>query len=229
MPLGESPEALVETLPRWVREALESAQPGAFGGEGPLDPAVIDRLVEHAACLARWQNLTSLIGSGTWREAAVRHYEESLWGLSLSSDSGRMVDLGSGAGFPGLVLAAARPQAEVHLIEGRQRKAAFLRQAAYRMGLPNVTVHAVRIEQLASARGRSSQARLRGVDCITLRAIRLGEEEWHSLLPLLTPSARILRWEGADELDPELPFRRLRQVTLPSGDHRQIAIYEALV
>jgi 16S rRNA (guanine(527)-N(7))-methyltransferase RsmG len=64
----------------------------------------------------------------------------------LLPDAGAIADLGSGAGFPGLVLAAAAPDREIHLVESDRRKAAFLIEAARLLGLSRLRVHATRIE-----------------------------------------------------------------------------------
>ena len=65
--------------------------------------------------------------------------------------TGPIADLGSGGGLPGLVLAAALPDREVHLVESDRRKAAFLIEAAGTLGLAQVKVHPQRIEQAAPA------------------------------------------------------------------------------
>ena len=98
--------------------------------------ARLDRFVE---LLLKWQKTTNLIASSTIRTLWTRHIADSLQLLDLAPDARLWVDMGSGAGFPGLMIASAlceRPGAEVHLIESNARKAAFLREAAALTGSP---------------------------------------------------------------------------------------------
>ena len=96
--------------------------------------------------LGAWNHRINLVGPGSPEEWWSRHIDDSLQLVPLlPPGDGPIADLGSGGGFPGLVLALAldRP---VHLVESDQRKCAFLREAIRAIGLHNATVHAVRIE-----------------------------------------------------------------------------------
>ncbi|HXT21605.1 MAG TPA: RsmG family class I SAM-dependent methyltransferase, partial [Thermoanaerobaculia bacterium] len=122
--------ALPEIPPAAFAEAVRAAAPE------PLPSETVDRLHAHYEELRRWSTRLSLIGPGTAAEVIERHFGESLAALPhLPEPSGRLVDLGSGAGFPGLVLAAARPGWAVTLVEAQERKWAFLQAAARRAGL----------------------------------------------------------------------------------------------
>jgi 16S rRNA (guanine527-N7)-methyltransferase len=110
----------------------------------------LDRLIAHAETLTRWQARINLVGPSTLPALWHRHFLDSAQLVPhLPPDSGRpILDFGSGAGFPGLVLAimSGRP---VHLVESDTRKAAFLREAARAAGVSNrVTIHATRVERL---------------------------------------------------------------------------------
>jgi 16S rRNA (guanine527-N7)-methyltransferase len=107
-----------------------------------------ERLNTYADLLRKWQRSINLVGPRTIDDLWNRHFTDSAQLLPLIPPSARvLVDFGSGAGFPGLVLAILGV-AEVHLIESDQRKATFLREVARATGTP-VTVHAKRIEQVA--------------------------------------------------------------------------------
>jgi 16S rRNA (guanine(527)-N(7))-methyltransferase RsmG len=104
-----------------------------------LPEAVLAVLEEHYWLLLRWNrkiNLTRIVNL----EDAVRfHYGESLFlGVNLPAGLRRAVDLGSGAGFPGLPIAVLLPSVEVVLLERDHRKAAFLKEAT--RSIPNVRV-----------------------------------------------------------------------------------------
>ena len=117
-----------------------------------------DRLEALVTTLERWQKAINLVGKTTMGDVWRRHILDSaqLKGL-IPAEAKTLTDLGSGAGFPGLVVAALRPDLDVTLIESDARKAAFLGEAARRMGLekpPKIVIG--RIEAVAPARATSS-------------------------------------------------------------------------
>jgi 16S rRNA (guanine527-N7)-methyltransferase len=163
----------------------------------PLSDRAVDALFAHYGELALWNRRTNLIGPGTAGEILARHYGESLAALPLLPAGARVgLDLGSGAGFPGIVLAAAVPGLEMMLAEARERKWAFLAAAARRAALPCRCLD-VRV-QLPLPAGLPES-----IDVITSRALRLSPETWSALARRLTTDGRVLLWVG--EHDPELP------------------------
>jgi 16S rRNA (guanine527-N7)-methyltransferase len=97
--------------------------------------------------LARWQRIKNLVGPETLAGVWSRHIADSIQLLDLAPGSQTWLDLGSGAGFPGLVVAIAGAERglHVHLVESNARKCAFLRHVA-RVTKAPVTVHPVRLE-----------------------------------------------------------------------------------
>ncbi|MFL6194200.1 MAG: 16S rRNA (guanine(527)-N(7))-methyltransferase RsmG [Thermoanaerobaculia bacterium] len=163
----------------------------------PLDKRAIDALHAHYRELVLWNRRTNLIGPGTSAEILARHYGESLAALPLLPQNARAgLDLGSGAGFPGLVLAAVRPGLEMTLAEARERKWAFLASAARKAALPCRCLN-VRV-QVPLPPGIPER-----IDVITSRALRLSPETWSALAERLSGDGRVLLWAG--ELDPDLP------------------------
>jgi 16S rRNA (guanine527-N7)-methyltransferase len=107
--------------------------------------AKLDLLVTE---LQRWQEIKNLVGSATLKEVWTRHIADSLQLLALEPAARRWLDLGTGAGFPGLVIAitlAERPGGDVHLVESNSRKCAFLRHVSRLAGAP-ATIHERRLE-----------------------------------------------------------------------------------
>jgi len=102
------------------------------------------RLILYVEELRRWQRVTNLVGPKTLAEVWDRHIADSLQ-LADLAEGEVWADLGTGAGLPGLVLAIARPEIKVHLVESDGRKGAFLRQAARRTAA-NVAIWDGRIE-----------------------------------------------------------------------------------
>ncbi|MEO7794891.1 MAG: RsmG family class I SAM-dependent methyltransferase, partial [Thermoanaerobaculia bacterium] len=161
----------------------------------------------------------ALIGPGAKHELFERHYAESLAALPWlpAESAGRLVDLGSGAGFPGWILAAARPDLEVTLVEARERKWAFLATAARRARLSCRCLNArVSERSLAEIPDR--------IDLVTVRALRLEARTWSALLPHFAPGGRVLLWSGGIVEPPPPPFVAGRTLAL-SGSHRFLREY----
>jgi len=102
--------------------------------------------------LRRWQAIKNLVGPATLDHIWDRHIVDSLQLLELAPEARTWIDLGSGAGFPGLVLAIAGQERglKVHLVESNSRKCAFLRQIARLTGA-SATVHEARLETVISS------------------------------------------------------------------------------
>jgi 16S rRNA (guanine527-N7)-methyltransferase len=118
----------------------------------PVSRETADRLDRLVELLLRWQQTTHLIAPLTVPNLWTRHIADSLQLLGLAPDAKVWVDLGSGGGFPGLVVACAladRPGACVHLVESNAKKAAFLREAVRVTGAPAL-VYATRLEKIAN-------------------------------------------------------------------------------
>src|ERR1041385_760663 len=152
--------------------------------------ARLDVFVDH---LLRVAPHLSLIARSTLPNVWTRHVADSLQLLSLAPDAKCWIDLGSGAGFPGLVIACAladRPNLKIHLVESIGKKAAFLREAAEQLKLPAI-VHAVRIEDF----GKNLQFR---PDVVTARALAPLDELLKLAQPLLRTGALGLFPKGQD-------------------------------
>jgi 16S rRNA (guanine527-N7)-methyltransferase len=157
-----------------------------------------ERLSRFVAFLLDRQRTTNLIASSTIPIIWTRHVADSLQLPALAPDARRWVDLGSGGGFPGMVIACAlaqTPGAHVHLIESIRKKAAFLRDAVRETAVP-ATVHHGRIEDIAP--------RLAGeTDIVTARAVAPLKELLTMINPFLERGAQALLMKGQD-VDAEL-------------------------
>jgi 16S rRNA (guanine527-N7)-methyltransferase len=138
-----------------------------------------DQLEALVHTLGRWQKAINLVGKATLEDIWIRHILDSAQLLPLVPKGAQhLVDLGSGGGFPGLVMAALRPGLDVTLIESDARKGAFLGEAARRMGLkkqPKVVVS--RIEAAPATKA----------DVVTARA--------------LAPLGQLLAWAAPHRAD----------------------------
>lgn len=152
-----------------------------FAPFGRLSEVQLDQLQAHYALLGRWNarlNLTRILSE----EDSVRfHYCESLFlGRFLPAGQLRIVDVGSGAGFPGLPVAILRPECHVTLVESHQRKSVFLREAS--RDLRNVSVIAARAEEVAdhfdwTISRAVSPAEVRKLRLSDRLALLMGEED----------------------------------------------------
>jgi 16S rRNA (guanine527-N7)-methyltransferase len=164
----------------------------------PVSRETIARLDRFVVELLTWQAKINLIAPSTVPQLWTRHIADSLQLLALAPQAKIWVDFGSGAGFPGLVLAcvlAEKPGARVHLVESNTRKAAFLREAARVAGAPAV-VHPVRIGDFLNNPPES-------VEIVTARAVAPLVELLSAAYPLLTNGAQGLFPKGQD-VDAEL-------------------------
>jgi 16S rRNA (guanine527-N7)-methyltransferase len=152
--------------------------------------ARLDRFVD---LLLRWQAKTNLVAPSTLPQLWSRHISDSLQLLDLNPAAKTWVDLGSGGGFPGVVLACALAEkagASVHLIERNTKKAAFLREALRVTDAPG-TVHLADIGDIVDRIGGH-------VDCVTARAVAPLNELLGFAEPLVKRGAKALFLKGQD-------------------------------
>ena len=123
----------------------------AVGEVPPYAPhaQATERLSAYRDLLLRWTTRINLLADRTHADIDARHIEDSLQLVPLLPPKGPLADLGSGGGLPGLVIAIAQPDREVHLVESDRRKSAFLVDATARLGLRHVRIHPTRIEAVA--------------------------------------------------------------------------------
>ena len=124
-------------------QALSAAE---FQQATAVSRETLERLQTYLALLARWQKKINLVGPSTLADPWRRHVLDSAQLLPHIAAGSTLVDLGSGAGFPGLVL-AIMAQLDVHLVESDLRKTVFLQEAARLTGTV-VEIHNQRIESL---------------------------------------------------------------------------------
>lgn len=99
--------------------------------------------------LQLWSEVTNLVSQTDTDTIIRKHLLDSLAVASLLPSVGRLLDLGSGAGFPGLVLAIVQPDREIVLIETRRKRVSFLKEVARKAKIPNLKVYEGRAEALA--------------------------------------------------------------------------------
>jgi len=113
--------------------------------------AQLETFKTYAALLQKWQNAVNLVSPGSLDDIWQRHFADSVQLAGLIRPGSTCLDFGSGAGFPGMVIAIALRDkgVAVHLVESNARKCAFLRDVARRTGTP-VEIHVGRVEEIAA-------------------------------------------------------------------------------
>jgi 16S rRNA (guanine527-N7)-methyltransferase len=132
------------------------------------------------------------------------HVADSLTGLEFAElrEAGKIADIGSGAGFPGLVLAVALPESQVDLIESVGRKCEFIQQAIETAGIPNANVINARSEEVATGERRDSY------DAVTARAVGRLSTLAELASPLLREKGVLVAWKGKRDPDEEAQLAR---------------------
>ena len=176
-------------------------------------PALCARLAAYVELLQRWNarlNLTALDASDHGLDrlvieplAAARHAARG--GL-------RIIDIGSGGGSPAIPLHMSLGAARLVMVEARQRKAAFLREAIRRLDLADCTVENGRFETLAARPDWQ-----RACDLLTVRGVRIGAAELQRLERFVAPGGQLFLFRSAtaDALPAEAPPPLERRAELP--------------
>ena len=153
-----------------------------------LDEGQKSQLVTHYSMLCRWNqrlNLTRIIAP---HEAARLHYAESLFGASFIAGRATLLDIGSGAGFPAIPIAVAKPQVQVTALDANQKKSLFLKEVKDELNLDNLRVVTSRLDEFDWA----------GQELLTSRALDRAEEVLPSLIDRLKPGQRLMLFCGPD-------------------------------
>ncbi|MEA2835227.1 MAG: rRNA (guanine527-N7)-methyltransferase, partial [Methylobacteriaceae bacterium] len=184
----------------------------------PLTRAEQKRLKIYEALLIRWQGMLNLVSTASLPQLWTRHIIDSAQLRDIAPRAIRWADLGSGGGFPGMVIAillAETPGAEVHLIERDKRKAAFLQTVSRETGAAAI-VHPARIEAIVPG--------LQQIEIVTSRALAPLTQLIDWSMPLFQRGAtglflkgRTVQEEIATASDPKLDLSTLPSRTDSSG------------
>ena len=187
---------------------------GLSGLELDIEPEARSRLIAHLELLEKWNRVHNLTSVRDARKAVSVHTLDSLSVLPYLPD-GRILDAGSGAGFPGIPVAIARPSSQVDLLDSNHKKCAFLRQALAELGLKNAKVHCERLESWRPAWR---------YDCIVSRALAEIPEFVADSAHLLAPHGVIAAMKGVHPFDeigripPDFRVQRVHALTVPGLD-----------
>jgi 16S rRNA (guanine527-N7)-methyltransferase len=168
--------------------------PEAFASAFAVSRETVEALSLYADLLRQWGRVQDLVAPSTLDDIWHRHIADSAQVFPLGNGAKTWADLGTGAGFPGLVIAILGrdiPGFQVHLYESSNRKCSFLREVARRTGAP-VDIQCIRIEQLAT------QRTVVPVEFVTARALAPLASLLGLARPLLRDTTRALFLKGRE-------------------------------
>jgi 16S rRNA (guanine527-N7)-methyltransferase len=162
-----------------------------YGGNALTDSQLAS-LAKYLELLKKWNQTVPLTSIENDTEVVARHFGESIFpGSHLPMSRGRLADVGSGAGFPGLPLKIASPELQVTLLEPNLKKCAFLREVQSILGLSNVEVVRSRYEDFHAAPG--------SFDFVCSRALGGYKRLLLWCKALLKPGGQVILWLGTED------------------------------
>lgn len=157
-------------------------------------PALAAAIRQYMELLLRWNQKISLTSITDPLEMLQRHFAESMFAArAIPIVHGRLVDIGSGAGFPGLALKLVAPELEVTLIEPSLKKSAFLAEVVRILGLTGVKIVSKRIEELGGLEGCA--------DFVTCRAVRPNKRLLAWARSTLAVDGKFVLWVGTEDAE----------------------------
>ena len=185
-----------------------------------LSEPQLSQIQRYIACLVFWNQRVSLTSVTDLEEILERHFAESLIGVPLiGSPEGRLADVGTGAGFPGLALKIALPNLQVFLIERNTKKCAYLSEAIRFLNLDRVTVIRSEFESISPAEPK--------FDSIAARAIGSHKDLLRWATGRLTPNGKVLLWLGEKDslsLSQTTNWRWDPPISIPHSQSRVILV-----
>ena len=187
----------------------------------PLWAAQREQLMDYLALMAKWNGVYNLTSLRDPMQMVTHHLLDSLAAVSAFEGAQNVLDVGAGGGLPGIVLAIARPDMKVSLIDTVHKKTAFLTQVKAELGLSNVTVYTMKVQDLKAG----------PFDVITSRAFADLSDFVNWSGHLLQEGGRFIALKGtapADEqerLPGEWKVRELRPIKVPKVEAERHLVF----
>lgn len=185
-----------------------------------LDETRLRTISKYIDLLLKWNARINLTAIRTPEEIIQRHFGESFFVanyLLAQGTVGDAIDLGSGAGFPGVPFAVLAPQVPITLIESNHKKATFLKELGFFLGLANVTIFADRAEKYSKM-----------ADLVIMRAVERFDKTLPLAVQLVKPQGRIALMIGSGQVDTARELSKKinwgDSVTVPGGYSRMLFV-----
>lgn len=206
-----------------MNNPLTLLRKGAEILEIPLEEDAVEKMGAYARRLLEWGRRTNLTSIFEPADVIERHFLDSLTVLKVMPETtNTAVDIGSGAGFPGMVVKIARPELRLSFIEPNTKKLVFLKVVANDLGLRDLTFHNMPFERLV---------RKEEFDCVLSRAFSSDKRVLGSFATFLHPAGSLVRMTGPALRNADLALDSFRIVktwegALPlSGQYRRVILY----
>ena len=188
------------------------------------DQTVCERIRVYLGLLLQWNEKISLTAVRRPNEILSRHFGESMFAASaVPVDGGRLADVGSGAGFPGLALRLICPELHVVLIESNTKKAAFLAEVSRSLKLTDVVVLSCRFEEATIEPG--------SLDFIASRALTPSRELLLWARRCLSPDGKLVLWTSAEAvslISSHTPWKWFEPMPIPQSKQRALLVGQPL-
>lgn len=191
-----------------------------------LKPETVEKMAGHLRLLLEWTKITNLTAIRNPADAAVYHFLDSLTVLKiLPKNASQLLDVGSGGGFPGVVIAVALPDLKITLLDPNPRKIIFLKEVGRQLRLYNITYLNFKVEDLIA------RPEPPGFDAVVNRAYSSKTDFIEKLAPLINPGGRLIYMGGPASIGEAPKFRNFVETdhwqgTLPySSRTRRVGLY----
>jgi 16S rRNA (guanine(527)-N(7))-methyltransferase RsmG len=175
--MGQSAKSLEKLLQNWAI---------------PLDSHQAQGMLRYLFLLEKWNSRVNLTASSEW-EAVGPLFEEAIWaGQFYGANFCRHLDVGSGAGFPAMILKILNPSVTLEMVESRERRAAFLETVLQELGLKNALVINRRVEEHLCACGNATW------DCISWKGIKLNRKSMGLIGKACSALTQLWMFHGKD-------------------------------
>jgi 16S rRNA (guanine527-N7)-methyltransferase len=193
-----------------------------------LSPAMLGLFMRYLSELKLWNRKINLTSLRNDREIVIGHFLDSISALRFVPATGRLIDIGSGAGFPGIPIKIVCPELEVTLLDSSHKKVMFMREVIRALGLEGVTAVWGRAEDEGNGIGRRSFGR------VITRAVGPIPEILRLSGPYLAPGGRIIlmrgqrggeEWEAAEpKIVRKFRLAERSEFTLPFGGQSRVIL-----
>lgn len=201
--------------PEGLKQLLQEAQI-------PADSREARKLAEYLTLLRKWNPHINLTASTEWPVLRPL-FMEALWASRFHKKTGSHLDIGSGAGFPALLLKILAPQMTIDLVESRSKKCAFLESAADLLQLDGTRVHCTRLAEFLDKETRTW-------DCISWKALKLQTRDLLRLRRHAHEQTKFWMFHGAEPAvqEPKVlneKFRRAHREDFPERDNWHLSVF----
>jgi 16S rRNA (guanine527-N7)-methyltransferase len=190
-----------------------------------LNSEIAAQLQTYLALLEKWNSRINLTSATAWNVVGPL-FQEGIWASKMyPEDASNHLDIGSGAGFPAMVIRILRPEIQLDLVESRAKKGIFLETLASALKLDGIRVHAMRLQAFLQHRDRN-----KAWNCISWKGLKLSVEDLRLLLEHANAATQFWMFHGS-ELAVEVPeifkqyFRLVRTEKFPGRKLWALSIY----